>query len=104
MKPIVGFSAIVNKSPSNPKGAALVSDIGIVKSNKGKPGSQRGAESIANTAQSSNNNGISSDNAGLNLGQEDSFEKYYNKDLDLEEDQVPIVIYELNESAINFIS
>jgi hypothetical protein len=35
---------------------------------------------------------------------EDSFEKYYNKDLDLEEDQVPVVIYELNESAINFVS
>lgn len=35
---------------------------------------------------------------------EDSFEKYYNKDLDLEEDQVPVVIYELNESALNFIS
>lgn len=34
----------------------------------------------------------------------DSFEKYYNKDLDLDEDQVPVVIYELNESAINFIS
>jgi hypothetical protein len=35
---------------------------------------------------------------------EDSFERYYNKDLDLDEDQVPVVIYELNESAINFIS
>lgn len=35
---------------------------------------------------------------------EDSFEKYYNKDLDLEEDQVPVVINELNESAMNFIS
>lgn len=35
---------------------------------------------------------------------EDSFEKYYNKDLDLEEDQVPVVINELNESALNFIS
>jgi hypothetical protein len=34
----------------------------------------------------------------------DSFEKYYNKDLDLDEDQVPVVIYELHESAINFIS
>lgn len=46
---------------------------------------------------------------------EDSFERFYNKDLDLDEgksfrclslsiDQVPVVIYELNESAINFIS
>jgi len=35
---------------------------------------------------------------------EDSFEKFYNKDLDLEEDQVPVVINELNESAMNFIS
>ena len=30
--------------------------------------------------------------------------EYYNKDLDLEEDQVPVVINELNESAMNFIS
>jgi hypothetical protein len=42
--------------------------------------------------------------AGADKSVEDSFERYYNKDLDLDEDQVPIVIYELNESAINFIS
>ena len=52
---------------------------------------------------------------GKDADHNDSFEKYYNKDLDLEEgntlsfnnwliDQVPIVIYELSESAINFIS
>ena len=41
---------------------------------------------------------------GNGLLLEDSFEKYYNKDLDLEEDQVPVVINELNESAMNFIS
>ena len=34
----------------------------------------------------------------------DSFERFYNKDLDLEEDQVPVVVHELCESAINFIS
>ena len=55
--------------------------------------------------------------SGVGAGEkslEDSFERYYNKDLDLDEgkldlfthitDQVPVVIYELNESAINFIS
>jgi hypothetical protein len=41
---------------------------------------------------------------GADKSVEDSFERYYNKDLDLDEDQVPVVIYELNESAINFIS
>ena len=34
----------------------------------------------------------------------DSFDMNYNKDLDLNEGQVPVVIYELNDCAINFIS
>jgi hypothetical protein len=65
----------------------MVSDIGIVK--------KKGTSSSS-----------SRDNEGSSPGLviEDSFEKYYNKDLDLEEDQVPVVIYELNESAINFVS
>jgi hypothetical protein len=54
------------------------------------------------TASNSSNPDGQGSSAGLVL--EDSFEKYYNKDLDLEEDQVPVVIYELNESAINFVS
>jgi hypothetical protein len=74
--------------------AALVSDIGIVK--KGSKGS---ADERANTGKTGNDLQAS---PGLVI--EDSFEKYYNKDLDLEEDQVPVVIYELNESAINFIT
>ncbi len=66
----------------------MVSDIGIVKKKEKSSSSSR------------DNEGGSSPS----LVVEDSFEKYYNKDLDLEEDQVPVVIYELNESAINFVS
>lgn len=35
---------------------------------------------------------------------EDSFEKYYSKELDLEEDEVPIVLHELSDSALNYIA
>jgi len=77
------------------KASALVSDIGIVKKPKGS--SNLGSDK---TGASSATNDPSSPSMAL----EDSFEKFYNKDLDLEEDQVPIVIYELNESALNFIS
>ena len=79
----------MKSSKGSPGSAALVSDIGIVK----KKGSS--------TASSSNQDKGEASTPALI---EDSFEKYYNKDLDLEEDQVPVVIYELNESAINFVS
>lgn len=36
--------------------------------------------------------------------EEDSFEKYYSKELDLEEDEVPIVLHELSDSALNYIA
>eukprot|EP00347_Sterkiella_histriomuscorum_P024065 403332423 len=63
----------------------------------------QGAGAGKNNQTNGQNNSVS---AGINgeKSVEDSFERYYNKDLDLDEDQVPIVIYELNESAINFIS
>lgn len=65
--------------------AALVSDIGIVK--KGSKSTQGGA-STNNSAGGKSTAGSTAD--GLNNSQghlmEDSFEKYYNKDLDLEED------------------
>lgn len=41
---------------------------------------------------------------------DDSFEKYFSKELDLEEckffhvDEIPIVIHELNDSALNYIA
>jgi len=35
---------------------------------------------------------------------EDSFQKMYSKELDLDEDEVPIILHELNDSAIFFIS
>lgn len=86
-----------NKLPGYPsKGkassATVAADTGIVKK-QSKSSSSAGPSTTQD---------VSSSSPGLAL--EDSFEKYYNKDLDLEEDQVPVVIYELNESALNFIS
>lgn len=63
----ISSSSKSSKAGSN----SLVSDIGIVKKKKDSPSSN-----------DSKNEGIGS--ASLLL--EDSFEKYYNKDLDLEED------------------
>jgi len=37
-------------------------------------------------------------------GFDDSFSKMYSKELDLDEDEVPIILHELNDSAIHFIS
>ena len=91
----------VGKPPSKnaPSSAALVSDIGIVK----KGTSKRDSSNASGTST-----GASNADKGFNdspsMLLEDSFEKFYNKDLDLEEDQVPVVINELNESALNFIS
>jgi hypothetical protein len=74
----------------------MVSDIGIVK---------KGAKGSSDERTSMGKSGATDPlTASPGLVIEDSFEKYYNKDLDLEEDQVPVVIYELNESAINFIT
>lgn len=93
-----------NKLPGYPSkaksstAAALVNDTGIVK----KP-TKSASSSGASSGAASHNAGETSANSP-SLALEDSFEKYYNKDLDLEEDQVPVVIYELNESALNFIS
>jgi tetratricopeptide (TPR) repeat protein len=44
---------------------------------------------------------------GVNIDEkssDDSFEKYFSKELDLEEDEVPIVLHELNDSALNYIA
>jgi tetratricopeptide (TPR) repeat protein len=91
IKPVAGFPG--SKKPSS--NSNLVSDIGIQKAKPTKGGSRD-----TSTASGSSNK----DDASSGLILEDSFEKFYNKDLDLEEDQVPVVIYELNESALNFIS
>ena len=80
--------------------SSLVSDIGIVKSQ----GQKKGPSKEASTASNSGSGSTGENNNSPNVVLEDSFEKFYNKDLDLEEDQVPVVIYELNESALNFIS
>lgn len=94
-------SKLSNKMPGypgkgkagQPSSAALVNDMGIVKKSAKSSGAAASAASHTDTSINS-----------PSLVLEDSFEKYYNKDLDLEEDQVPVVIYELNESALNFIS
>ena len=91
-----------NKLPGYPSkakaanAAANVNDTGIVN----KPTKTKSSSGTSPTGPNTGN--VSDSGPGLAL--EDSFEKYYNKDLDLEEDQVPVVIYELNESALNFIS
>ena len=35
---------------------------------------------------------------------EDSFQRLYSKELDLDEDELPVILHELNDSAIHFIS
>jgi len=74
-----------------------VSDIGIVKGSKQAKGKD------SSKGDSTNGSSAEANAHSPTLTHEDSFEKFYNKDLDLEEDQVPVVIYELNESALNFI-
>ena len=91
-----------HKGAASPGAGGLVSDIGIVK--KEGSGKRSGGSSGGSGLGGSGGIGESSANNSASLILEDSLEKYYNKDLDLEEDQVPVVIYELNESAINFIS
>ena len=92
-----------SKAKTSSGSSNLVSDIGIVNSKKtSKEGSTKDGSSSSGTGAGASNPGDANNSQSLVL--EDSFEKYYNKDLDLEEDQVPVVIYELNESALNFIS
>ena len=84
--------------------SALVSDIGIVKKDGQRRSGSSGGAALGGSGSGSGGAGGAGNDNSASLILEDSFEKYYNKDLDLEEDQVPVVIYELNESAINFIS
>ena len=92
-----------HKGAASPGAGGLVSDIGIVKK-EGAGKRSSGSSGGSGLGGAGGAGGDSSANNSASLILEDSFEKYYNKDLDLEEDQVPVVIYELNESAINFIS
>ena len=78
-------------------------DIALAKQQKA---AKRGSKKQADIIDAIAGNGEKEDH-------NDSFEKYYNKDLDLDEgktsnfqfsDQVPVVIYELSESAVNFIT
>jgi hypothetical protein len=42
--------------------------------------------------------------SGPGNGTSDSFNKFYNKELKVSEDEIPLVLTELNESALNYIS
>ena len=69
-----------------------VKDLGVVS------GKKRGAGG-ANADQIDTVGAINANNT-----KEDSFQKLYSKELDLDEDEVPIILHELNDSAIHFIS
>lgn len=45
-----------------------------------------------------------SQNSFGNVAPEDSFQRLYSKELDIDEDEVPLILHELNDSAIHFIS
>ena len=90
------FSSILGGSPNklqgkpltNPKQTknsnVLVSDIGIVKRGVSKRDSSSTSSGSGQGSLDGKNGGAEGITSGLLL--EDSFEKYYNKDLDLEED------------------
>jgi len=42
--------------------------------------------------------------SGAGPATSDSFNKYYNKELKVSEDEIPLVLMELNESALNYIN
>lgn len=71
-----------HKGAASPGAGGLVSDIGIVK----KDGGKRSGGSSGGSGLASRDAGEGSANNSASLILEDSFEKYYNKDLDLEED------------------
>ena len=48
-------------------------------------------------------NGNGSSEAGGGQGANDSFNKHYNKELKVSEDEIPMVLLELNESALIYI-
>ena len=48
-------------------------------------------------------NGNGSTETAGGLGANDSFNKHYNKELKVSEDEIPMVLLELNESALIYI-
>ena len=77
-------------SPSKRSTNHDMKDLGIVEDAKGK-GKKHDIDKLSQS-------GIGAENF------EDSFQKLYSKELDLDEDEVPIILHELNDSAIHFIS
>jgi len=80
---VINPAGLQKPSSKSPNQAALVSDIGIVKKVPGKKGNSPVADVAPGSASSKSGAG-DSNTASVLL--EDSFEKYYNKDLDLDED------------------
>lgn len=71
----------------------------------GNKAAKEGADMISDSKREKNAAKIS--DMGINIDEkssDDSFEKYFSKELDLEEDEVPIVLHELNDSALNYIA
>ena len=76
-----------------------VKDLGISEPIDGKGHGKGGKQSADPDRLNSSNMA-----GGTNDTFEDSFQKMYSKELDLDEDEVPIILHELNDSAIHFIS
>jgi hypothetical protein len=55
-------------------------------------------------ASENNNNSKKSRNSNKDTSQEsDSFYKYYNKEIKVNQEEIPIVLYELVDAAYNYI-
>lgn len=67
------------------------------------PASQVDAQALASEGKDHRQSQNHNSSTTLN-NCEDSFQKLYSKELDLDEDEVPLILHELNDSAIHFIS
>lgn len=81
----------------------------MLSNHKGGPGGGKNAKDSADmmSEQKREKNAAKISDMGVAIDEkssDDSFEKYFSKELDLEEDEVPIVLHELNDSALNYIA
>lgn len=88
---------------TDPKlGKSSVADVGLSPKKQqdgNQPSRKRNQNQLANADQD-----LPTTMNGLLSNKEDSFQKLYSKELDLDEDEVPVILHELNDSAIHFIS
>jgi len=89
----------------------VIADVGISPSKGGSANgvslpNARGKRGQGNSSPTGADDADPLPSAGINQNsqKEDSFQKLYSKELDLDEDEVPIILHELNDSAIHFIS